>query len=153
MAVEAMRYGAYDYLVKPLNLERTTIAIDHALERYQLKQGMALFERPQSFEDLQNPEAFNAMVAKDEAMALVFRQAENCAMSDYNVMITGETGVGKGMLARIIHSIGGRRKGPYVAVNMSAFSQTLFEDDVFGHIGFIISWRSLSGFKGTDKDQ
>lgn len=134
MAVKAMRYGAYDYLVKPLNLERTTIAITHALERYQLKQGMALFERPQSFDDLKHPDAFGTMVAKDEAMALVFRQAEICAESDYNVMITGETGVGKGMLARIIHQIGSRNKGPFVAVNMPAFSSSLFEDDIFGHI-------------------
>lgn len=134
MAVEAMRMGAYDYLVKPLNLERTTISIRHALERYQLKQGMALFERPQSFDDLKHPEAFNTMVAQDEAMALVFRQAETCAESDYNVMITGETGVGKGMLARIIHKLSPRKKGPFVAVNMPAFSHSLFEDDIFGHI-------------------
>jgi DNA-binding NtrC family response regulator len=133
-AVQAMRFGAYDYLVKPLDLERTTIAIGHALERYRLKRGMALFERPQSFSDLKRPEAFEAMVAKDEAMALVFRQAEICAESDYNVMITGETGVGKGMLARIVHQLSARSKGPFVAVNMSAFSQTLFEDDIFGHI-------------------
>lgn len=133
-AVQAMRYGAYDYLVKPLNLERTTIAIAHALERYQLKQGIALFERPQSFSDLEHPDAFATMVARDEAMALVFRQAETCAASDYNVMITGETGVGKGMLARIIHNLSPRCKGPFVAVNMPAFSHTLFEDDIFGHI-------------------
>lgn len=133
-AVQAMRFGAYDYLVKPLDLERMTIAIGHALERYQLKKGMALFERPQSFSDLKHPEAFRTMVAKDEAMALVFRQAEICAESDYNVMITGETGVGKGMLARIIHQLSARSKGPFVAVNMSAFSQSLFEDDIFGHI-------------------
>lgn len=134
MAVEAMRYGAYDYLVKPLNLERAVIAIDHALERYRLKQGMALFEKPQSFEDLRNPGAFSGMVARDQSMALVFHQAEICAVSDYNVMITGETGVGKGMLAKIIHNLSARRQGPFIAVNMSAFSQTLFEDDVFGHI-------------------
>jgi DNA-binding NtrC family response regulator len=133
-AVQAMRFGAYDYLVKPLDLERTTIAIGHALERYQLKQGMALFERPQSFPDLRHPQAFTAMVARDEAMALVFRQAEICAESDYNIMITGETGVGKGMLARIIHQLSARSKGPFVAVNMAAFSQSLFEDDIFGHI-------------------
>jgi DNA-binding NtrC family response regulator len=133
-AVQAMRFGAYDYLVKPLDLERTTIAIGHALERYQLKQGMALFERPQSFSDLRHPQAFTAMVARDEAMALVFRQAEICAESDYNIMITGETGVGKGMLARIIHQLSARSKGPFVAVNMAAFSQSLFEDDIFGHI-------------------
>ena len=133
-AVQAMRFGAYDYLVKPLDPERTTIAISHALERYQLRQGMALFERPQSFSDLRHPEAFGTMVAHDESMALVFRQAEICAESDYNVMITGETGVGKGMLARIIHQLSRRRNGPFVAVNMPAFSHTLFEDDIFGHI-------------------
>jgi DNA-binding NtrC family response regulator len=133
-AVQAMRFGAYDYLVKPLDLERTSIAISHALERYQLKQGMALFESPQNFSDLKHPDVFAGMVANDEAMALVFRQAEICAESDYNVMITGETGVGKGMLARIIHQLSARRKGPFVAVNMSAFSHSLFEDDIFGHI-------------------
>ena len=134
MAVQAMRFGAYDYLVKPLNLERTIIVIGHALERYQLRQGMALFERPQRFEDLKFPEKFAGMVARDESMALVFHQAEICAQSDYNVMITGETGVGKGMLARIIHQISSRSNGPFVAVNMPAFSNTLFEDDIFGHI-------------------
>ncbi|MBT8342111.1 MAG: sigma-54-dependent Fis family transcriptional regulator [Desulfatitalea sp.] len=134
MAVQAMRYGAYDYLVKPLNIERTSIAIRHAFERYRLKQGIALFEHPQRFEDLKNPQAFENMVAEDESMALVFRQAEICAESDYNVMITGETGVGKGMLARIIHNLSNHRNGPYIAVNMPAFSHNLFEDDIFGHI-------------------
>ena len=133
-AVEAMRFGAYDYLVKPLKPKRVTIAVSHALERYQLKRGIALYERPQSFADLKTPEAFAEMIAKDESMALVFHQSEICAASDLNVMITGETGVGKGMLARIIHKLSRRAEGPFVAVNMSAFSQTLFEDDFFGHI-------------------
>lgn len=132
-AVQAIRFGAYDYLVKPLQVKRTTLAVQHALERYQLKQGMALFERPQSFSDLKHPEAFNAMVAEDESMALVFHQAETCAQSDYNVMITGETGVGKGMLARILHDLSLRSKGPFVVVNMPTFSQNLFENDFFGH--------------------
>lgn len=133
-AVTAMQFGAYDYLVKPLQVKRTTIAVHHALEHYRLKQGMALFERPQSFADLKNQAAFNAMVAEDEAMALVFHQAETCAQSDYNVMITGETGVGKGMLARIIHQLSRHTQGPFVAVNMPAFSQNLFEDEFFGHM-------------------
>jgi DNA-binding NtrC family response regulator len=132
-AVKAIHMGAYDYLVKPLQVKRTTIAVRHALERYQLKQGMALFERPQSFGDLQHPEVFSEMLAEDEAMALVFHQAEVCARSDYNIMLTGETGVGKGMLARIIHNLSAKSAGPFVAVNMPAFSQNLFEDDFFGH--------------------
>ncbi len=133
-AVKAIHIGAYDYLVKPLQVKRTTIAVRHALERYQLKQGIALFERPQSFADLERPEIFSDMLAEDEAMALVFHQAEACAKSDYNVMITGETGVGKGMLARIVHKLSSRASGPFVAVNMPAFSQNLFEDDFFGHM-------------------
>ncbi len=132
-AVQAIRFGAYDYLVKPLQVKRTTLAVQHALERYQLKQGMALFERPQSFSDLKHPEVFKEMVAEDESMALVFHQAETCAHSDYNVMITGETGVGKGMLARILHDLSSRSKGPFVVVNMPTFSQNLFENDFFGH--------------------
>ena len=133
-AVKSIHLGAYDYLVKPLQVKRTTIAVRHALERYQLKQGMALFARPQSFGDLKHPEVFSEMLAEDEAMALIFHQAEACANSDYNVMITGETGVGKGMLARIIHKLSARSSGPFVAVNMPAFSQNLFEDDFFGHM-------------------
>lgn len=133
-AVKAMQFGAYDYLVKPLQVKRTTIAVRHALERYRLRQGMALFERPQSFADLKNPKVFSSMVAEDEAMALVFHQVETCARSDYNVMITGETGVGKGMLARVVHQLSPRSGGPFVVVNMPAFSQTLFEDNFFGHM-------------------
>ncbi len=133
-AVKAMRFGAYDYLVKPLQVKRTTIAVRHALERYRLRQGMALFERPQSFADLKSPKSFASMVAEDEAMALVFHQVETCARSDYNVMITGETGVGKGMLARVVHQLSPRSGGPFVVVNMPAFSQTLFEDNFFGHM-------------------
>ena len=132
--VKAIRLGAYDYLVKPLQIKRTTLAVRHALERYQLKQGMALFERPQSFADLKYPDAFRNIVAEDESMALVFHQAETCAQTDYNVMITGQTGVGKGLLARAIHALSLRSAGPFVPVNMSAFSQTLFEDDFFGHL-------------------
>ncbi len=132
-AVQAIRFGAYDYLVKPLQVKRTTIAVRHALDRYQLRQGMALFERPQTFSDLKHPDVFKEMVAEDEAMALVFHQAETCAQSGYNVMITGETGVGKGMLARILHDLSSRSEGPFVVVNMPTFSQNLFENDFFGH--------------------
>lgn len=132
-AVKAMRFGAYDYLVKPLQAKRTTIAVRHALERYQLKLGIALFERPQSFADLKHPENFQEMVAEDEQMARVFHQAETCAKSDYNVMISGETGVGKGMLARTLHKLSARASGPFVAVNMPSFNQSLFENDFFGH--------------------
>jgi len=132
-AVEAMRFGAYDYLVKPLDPEKLIIVIQRALERYSLRNGLALFERSQSFSDLKDPSAFQDMVAEDESMARVFHQVEAAAPTDYNLMITGESGTGKEMLARIVHDLSGRSKAPFVAVNMAAFSKTLFEDEFFGH--------------------
>ena len=132
-AVQAMKYGAYDYLVKPLNSEKLIIVINRALERYNLRQGLALFEKKQSFSDLKNPQAFTDMIAEDESMALVFHQAESVAPTDYSVVISGESGTGKEMLARIIHYLSNRSNGPFFAVNMGAFSRTLFEDEFFGH--------------------
>ncbi|MDY6881831.1 MAG: sigma-54 dependent transcriptional regulator [Desulfatiglans sp.] len=132
-AVEAMKYGAYDYLVKPLNSEKLIIVVNRALERYSLKRGLALFEKKQRLSDLQHPQAFQDMIVEDEAMALVFHQAEAVAPTDYSVVISGESGTGKEMLAQIIHKLSSRSNRDFLAVNMAAFSKALFEDEFFGH--------------------
>jgi DNA-binding NtrC family response regulator len=132
-AVQAMKFGAYDYLIKPINSEKLIISINRALERYNLKNKLALFERSQSFSDLENPSAFAGMIAEDQAMAMVFHQVEVVAPTDYNLVITGESGTGKEMIAKIIHDLSTRSKGPFIAVNMASFSKSLFEDDFFGH--------------------
>lgn len=133
LAVQAIRLGAYDYLVKPLDKDKMIIVINHALERYSFRQGLVPFDRTQAFSDLKNPSAFKYMVAEDEKMAQVFHQAEIAAYTDYNLLITGETGTGKEMLARIIHGLSSRSNGPFVGINMGAFSKTLIEDALFGH--------------------
>lgn len=132
-AVEAMKFGAYDYLVKPLDNEKLVIVINRALERYSLRHKLTLFESPQIFSDLKHPTAFQDMVAEDEAMALVFRQVEAAAVTDYSIIISGESGTGKEMLARIIHRLSDRSGNRFLAVNMAASSKTLFEDEFFGH--------------------
>jgi len=131
--VEAMQKGAYDYLVKPLNIEQLAIVINRAMERYNLRLGLSLYERKQLFSDLDNPKAFEEIIAEDEAMALVFRQVEAVAATDYSVVITGESGTGKEMVARVIHKLSNRKQAPFLAVNMAAFSKALFEDEFFGH--------------------
>ena len=73
-AVQAMKYGAFDYLVKPIESEKLNIVIDRALERYNLRQERTLHSQKQSFSDLTNHQAFKDMVAKDEKMARVFHQ-------------------------------------------------------------------------------
>lgn len=132
-AIQAMRFGAYDYLVKSLNNEKLVIVITRALERYSLRHELTLHERKQSFADLKHPEAFRHLVARDEAMALVFRQVEVVAPTDYSVVITGESGTGKEMLARVIHALSSRAAAPFMGVNMAAFSRSIFEDEFFGH--------------------
>jgi len=132
-AVQAMKYGAYDYLVKPIDTEKLLITLNHALERYQLRQERLFSRTGASFNDLETPEAFTSMVAADPAMAAVFRHAEISAPNDYNVLITGETGTGKEMLAKIIHGLSLRAEGQFMAVNMAAFSKNLIQDDLFGH--------------------
>jgi DNA-binding NtrC family response regulator len=132
-AVEAMKYGAFDYLVKPLKREKLIIAVHNALQRYDLLQKVSLLEKGPSFSALKNPEAFKDMIAEDPEMLRVFHEAESYAQNDYNLVITGETGVGKDMLARIIHTLSPRSSGPFMPVSMPSLSRTLFENDLFGH--------------------
>ena len=126
-AVQAMQYGAYDYLVKPFQREKLIITIKNALEKYGLRQELALFEKNQSFSELKNPMAFSNMIAEDDEMAFVFHKAETCAGNDYNLVVTGETGTGKELVAQIIHKLSDRSDGPFIAVNIAALSKNLFE--------------------------
>lgn len=132
-AVRAIKYGAYDYLVKPVDREKLIITINRALERFSLKQGIRLLGSDNAFSDLKNPDAFSEMIARDEEMARVFHQVETVAPTDYSVVITGESGTGKEMIARALHRISKRSAFPFIAVNMAAFSKSLFEDEFFGH--------------------
>ena len=133
-AIQAMKSGAYDYLVKPIEKDRLLIAINRALERYTLRRSLSIYETSPSFSELRNPSAFKAMVASDKIMARIFHQAEAAAPTNYNMVITGETGTGKEMLARTIHALSHYSGGPFVAVNMASFSKQLFEDEFFGHL-------------------
>ncbi len=132
-AIQAIQLGAYDYLVKPVSAEDLVIVVRRALERYELRKSITRFEARQSFAAVEHPEAFQDMVAADEAMALVFRQVEAVAPTDYSVIVSGESGTGKEMLARILHRLSKRSERPFVAVNMAAFNKSLFEDAFFGH--------------------
>lgn len=132
-AIEAVRHGAYDYLVKGLNNEKLILTINHALERYSLRQERSLLTQRHTFADLRHPEAFQSLITQDSSMATVFRQVEAIAPTDYSVLISGESGTGKEMLAKVIHQLSNRADAPFLPVNMAAFSGSLFEDEFFGH--------------------
>lgn len=132
-AVQAIRYGAYDYLVKPISADKLVIGIERALERYCMRHELALYEKEPTKSELKRPDAFNDIVAVDGVMIRVFHKVEIVAATDYSVVITGESGTGKELIARTIHRLSRRADKPFVPVNMGAISDALFQDDFFGH--------------------
>jgi DNA-binding NtrC family response regulator len=126
-AVEAMRMGAEDYLVKPFETAQVLLVVRRALEMQELRAAnRATIRRNQERFTLRN------VVAESEAMREVFELLRSVAGLDTTVLIYGETGVGKELLARSIHFSGARRERPFVAVNCAAIPEELFESELFG---------------------
>jgi DNA-binding NtrC family response regulator len=126
-AVEAMRLGAEDYLVKPFEVAEVELVLRRAIEFQALKAASRA-----SLRRNQARFAFQNVVARSPAMQEVFDLARMVAAVDTTVLIHGETGVGKELLARSIHFTGPRRDRPFVAVNCAAIPEELFESELFG---------------------
>jgi DNA-binding NtrC family response regulator len=142
--VRAMRLGAYDYLLKPTTPEELSRTLDRALERRRLLEALRL-RGSDGHEALEQPEAFQDFVTADPATLRLLREAELHAASRIPILITGETGVGKEVLARAVHKASRCAGGPFLAVNMLAVTPTLFESEFFGH--------AKGAFTGADRDK
>ena len=127
-AVEAMRFGAYDYLAKPIDRERLPIVVEKALERHFLS-----IENQRLREQLETKTRFDQMVGDSEAMQRVYGLVEMVASSDVTVLLTGESGTGKELVARAIHHKSPRADGPFISVNCGALPESLFESELFGY--------------------
>ncbi len=127
-AVQAMKAGAYDYVQKPFNLDELKMLVDRALERRRL-----VFENVRLKTELGELNS-GAIVAHSEAMRQVVKLIDKVAAVRANVLITGESGVGKEVVAREIHSRGPRKDLPFLAVNCGAIPEGLIESELFGHL-------------------
>jgi DNA-binding NtrC family response regulator len=127
-AVSAMREGAYDYLTKPVDPRRLRVLLDKAVERGEVQREVTLLRR-----QLRESRGFGALLGTSPPMQEVYRLIELAGGSSAPVLITGETGTGKELVARTIHQTSERGKGPFVAVNCSAIPETLMESELFGH--------------------
>jgi DNA-binding NtrC family response regulator len=143
-AVGCMRDGAFDYLVKPVEEARLVSAVRHAIEMRQARGENERLARALFAEGLEHPEAFAAIVTRSPGMLAVFRYLEAIAATPLPVLITGETGTGKELVARALHALSGRR-GAFVAVNVAGLDDTLASDALFGH--------KRGGFTGADRDR
>jgi two-component system response regulator PilR (NtrC family) len=128
-AVEAMRLGAVDYFTKPFNMDELRLKVRQHLESHRLKQENALLKRA-----LHSRHQFANIIGSSPTMLAVFRLVETIAQTNSTVLITGESGTGKDMVARAVHFNSPRAGHPFVALNCGAVPETLLESELFGHM-------------------
>jgi two-component system response regulator AtoC len=128
MAIEAMKSGAYDYVQKPFKPDEVVLALRKAEERELLRR-----ENRALREEIRKEHKFEDILAKSPSMQEVFRTISKIADYKTTVLVTGESGVGKELVARAIHRRSSRRGGPFVAVNCGAIPENLLESELFGH--------------------
>src|ERR1051326_4803278 len=128
-AVEAMRLGACDYLSKPLDVDLLKMKVREKIENRQLRQENVLLKRT-----LGISHQFSNMIGRSEAMLDVFKMIETVARTNSTILLTGESGTGKGLVAQAIHYHSLRRDRPVVAVNCGALPEALLESELFGHM-------------------
>ncbi|WP_431861647.1 sigma-54-dependent transcriptional regulator [Azospirillum sp.] len=128
VAVEAMRHGAYDFLVKPFSAERLTVTVRNAVERLRLAQLVDTYQK-----DLARTR-YHGFIGSSLAMQAVYRIIDSAAASRATVFITGESGTGKEVCAEAIHRQSPRGDKPFVAINCGAIPKDLMESEIFGHM-------------------
>jgi two-component system NtrC family response regulator len=127
-AVRAMRAGAYDFMAKPVDLDRLEALVEKALERVRLAR-----ENRGLREVVKSSDAFSELVGESETMRQVKELAVKVAPSKASVLILGESGTGKEVLARAVHRSSERRGKPFLVINCAAMPETLVESELFGH--------------------
>jgi DNA-binding NtrC family response regulator len=127
-AVSAMREGAYDYMTKPVDPRRLRVLVEKAVEKVQVNREVTVLRR-----QLKETRGLGPLLGVSPGMQEIYRLIEMAAPSPAPVLILGETGTGKELVARTIHELSPRSKGPFVAVNCSAIPETLLESELFGH--------------------
>lgn len=135
MAVEAMKNGAHDFLQKPIKFERLEKSIERAGKSVKMRRELNHLRQDQGQHDF--------VLGESEAMKTLLHQSERAAQASASVLITGETGTGKEVLARAIQRLGPRADKPFIAINCAAVQGTMIESELFGH--------EAGAFTGADK--
>lgn len=125
-AVEAMKRGAYDFLTKPCTLEEIETTLEKAYQSLAVKRENELLRKEKNLKE-------EGFIFESKKMKEVLRQVEKIACSDCPVLIVGETGVGKEVVARIVHNVSDRSSKPFIAINIASIPKDLLEAELFGY--------------------
>jgi two-component system, NtrC family, response regulator len=128
-AVEAMKAGAYDYITKPIDYEELVLVVNRAMERQQLVEEVRTLRR-----SLDQKYGFENIIGRSKALLSVLEMASRVALRDSTVLIRGETGTGKELLAKAIHQNSRRKDQPFITINCGAIPKDLLESELFGHV-------------------
>jgi two-component system response regulator HydG len=128
-AIEAIKRGAYHYLTKPFRLKEVTLYLERALAERQLRKENVALRRVAA-----ERSSLGAMVGRSKPMQALYSSIERVAQSQAPVLIRGESGVGKELVARAIHFQGPRKEKPFIPVNCTALPEALLESELFGHV-------------------
>ncbi|MGE0449514.1 MAG: sigma-54-dependent transcriptional regulator [Vicinamibacterales bacterium] len=127
-AVEAMKEGAYDYLTKPVDIQRLKILLDKIVERLETLREVKALRR-----QLREHGTFGTMIGNSGEMRKIYAVVEQAAPTSASVLINGESGTGKELVAQTVHQLSPRAAFPFVAINCAAIPETLLESEIFGH--------------------
>lgn len=127
-AVDAMRNGAYDFLTKPLSLDRLSLIVKRALAGRELEIRHSSLQQ-----ELDAKASFESIIGKSAEMQRIFQMVRKAADSKASVLITGESGTGKELIANALHNLSPRKNHPFIKVHCAALSETLLESELFGH--------------------
>src|SRR5579859_5044268 len=127
-AVQAMQAGAYHYVTKPVNLDELELVIQRALHSRRIES-----ENVNLREQIEHKFGLENIIGESPAMRQVFEVVQQVAPSRVTVLITGETGTGKELIAKAIHNLSPRKNGAFVAVHAAALPSSLLESELFGH--------------------
>ncbi len=143
-AVECMKSGAFDYIVKPVDENRLIASVKKSIQYGALHQENIALKEQLRDGHLKHPEAFARIITNSPKMLLLFNYVESAAKTPEPVLIRGETGTGKELIARAIHQVSGI-PGEFIAINVAGLDDNIFSDTLFGHV--------KGAFTGADTDR
>lgn len=125
-AVNAIKLGAYDFVLKPPDFDMLTVTLKRAVEKGKLQRALTSLKT-------EVESSLEYLLGKSETMKHLIEEIHQVAASNFSILIQGETGTGKSFIANVMHNISGRRSGPFISVDMGAITETLVESELFGY--------------------